>query len=78
MSRNNLIAVINYKKRYYVFGPLCADIPLGFDTYDDYLKSHINDSSKYTLSWRNALFIAHRLNNQFDTEYGVQNYRINP
>ena len=72
MSRNNLIACVRWRGRYYVFGNVCADVPVGYSDYDEYVRSHIHSRSRYTYDWGRALVRAHRLQNKTQTEYGVQ------
>lgn len=71
MSRNNIIIVAKYRGKYYVIPNLCAEIPIGFDSYDFYIKSFIKQESKFTKDLGKALIIAHRKQARINTEYGV-------
>lgn len=73
MSRDNVIAVVKYKKKYYVLSDL--NIENQFD--EDYIKNLLlNNNLKYTYNRGKALIIGHNIQNNINTEYGVKELNI--
>ena len=69
MSRNNFIAVIHSKGRWYVVPDCNADT----EWSEEFAQRHVcNEFSKFTRSRGAALVRAHNLQRRLDTEYGVR------
>jgi len=76
MSRNNIILVANVTLKnilwYYVFVLDCAD-----DDYHTFCTKKIREGThKRTKSRRNALLLAHDMQKDLETEYGVHEIAI--
>ena len=71
MSKNNLVACIKLKGKYYVIENVSADTPAAFTEYNDYLRTLITDESRFTYNMGKALIRAHMAQEKADTEYGV-------
>ena len=73
MSRDNIIAVVKYKRKYYVLSDL--NIENQFD--EDYIKNLLlNNNLKYTYNRGKALIIGHNIQKDINTEYGVRELNI--
>lgn len=69
MSRNNLIGVVRYKRMYYVMSDLNADTEWNYAACVQYIHTQRAVCKKRRAS---ALLIAHNIQKQIDTEYGVR------
>ena len=73
MSRDNVIAVVKYKRKYYVLSDL--NMENQFD--EDYIKNLVlNNNLKYTYNRGKALIIGHNAQENINTEYGVRELNI--
>ena len=73
MSRDNVIAVVKYKRKYYVLSDL--NMENQFD--EDYIKNLVlNNNLKYTYNRGKALIIGHNAQKNINTEYGVRELNI--
>lgn len=73
MSRDNVIAVVKYKKKYYVL----IDLNIENQFNEDYIKNLVfNNNLKYTYDRGKALIIGHNAQKNINTEYGVRELNI--
>lgn len=73
MSRNNFIAVAKYNKKYYILSNLNMDTEYGVE----YIYKRINSGEIVFVKDRgNALCLAHDIQFQIDTEYGVIEFDV--
>ena len=73
MSRDNVIAVVKYKYKYYVL----ANLNMENQFNKDYIKQLLDSKNcKFTKDRGKALIIGHNIQKKIATEYGVQEIDI--
>ena len=76
MSRNNVLLVVRFRDRrgWYVFGPADADE----EWNDEWVRDRVDRCRGAGMTWSAALRVAHALQRQWDTEYGVREMVVLP
>ena len=73
MSRDNVIAVVKYKYKYYVLENLNMEVQFN----KDYIKELLDSKNcKFTKDRGKALIIGHNIQKKINTEYGVNEINI--
>ena len=72
MSRNDLIGVVRYKRRYYVLAGLNADTEWNYDACASRIE---NEMPPHQMKRWQALVRAHNMQRQDESEYGVREIR---
>ena len=76
MSRNDVILVVQWRGRFFVLAPACADTQWNRPFLQQWVREHVVSCMHQRRDRARALLHAHNLQKRLCTEYGVREMRV--